>query len=157
NAETALITVASLPPGSASVYDDGTNSSVVILRFGAGKIVLLGWDWAFSDPPFPGEQNGGWFPGVLGAAIDEARTTHLPVTRAGPGSGTAPADPAGSEAAIACGPACLAHYPRGAAVTLTATAAAGSTFVGWSGGCSGTGPCPVTLGQDLSVTATFAP
>src|SRR5262249_11060972 len=68
NAETALITVASLPPGSASLYDDGTNSSVAILPFGAGKIVLLGWDWAFSDPPFPGEQNGGWFPRVRRAA-----------------------------------------------------------------------------------------
>src|SRR5262249_53979630 len=145
NAETALIAVASLPPGSASIYDDGTNSSVAILPFGAGKIVLLGWDWAFSDPPFPGEQNGGWFPGVLGAAIDEARTRRLTVTRTGTGGGTVHAEPAGIGAALACGTACLAHYPRGAAVTLIATPAAGSTFVGWSGGgCRGAGPGPPT-------------
>src|SRR5262249_35802655 len=119
---------------------------------------LLGWDWAFSDPPFPGEQNGGWFPGVLGAAIDEARSKRLAVARAGTGSGTVHGDPAGIEAAIACGTACLAHYPPGASVTLTAGAGPGSTFSGWSGGgCSGTGPCTVTLGQDLSVTATFVP
>jgi hypothetical protein len=41
-------------------------------------------------------------------------------------------------------------------VTLTATAASGSTFAGWSGGgCSGTGTCTVTMTADKSVTANF--
>jgi hypothetical protein len=39
-------------------------------------------------------------------------------------------------------------------VTLTA---AGSDFVGWSGGgCSGTGPCRLTLSADTSVIAFFS-
>jgi len=38
---------------------------------------------------------------------------------------------------------------------LTATAAAGSTFTGWSGACTGTGTCVVTMDQDRAVTATF--
>jgi Divergent InlB B-repeat domain len=42
-------------------------------------------------------------------------------------------------------------------VTLTAVADSGSRFVGWSGGgCSGTEPCTVTMGEARSVTATFA-
>jgi hypothetical protein len=42
-------------------------------------------------------------------------------------------------------------------VTLSATADAGSTFTGWSGGgCSGAGACTVTMDGAKSVTATFA-
>jgi hypothetical protein len=42
-------------------------------------------------------------------------------------------------------------------VTLTAAAAQGSTFTGWSGGgCSGTGTCQVTMDADKAVTATFS-
>ena len=40
-------------------------------------------------------------------------------------------------------------------VTLTATPASGSSFAGWSGDCSGTASCVVTMGQARSVTATF--
>ena len=40
-------------------------------------------------------------------------------------------------------------------VTLTASAAAGSVFAGWSGACDGTGQCNVTMNDARSVTATF--
>jgi hypothetical protein len=41
-------------------------------------------------------------------------------------------------------------------VTLSASAAADSTFAGWSGeGCSGTGTCQITMTQARNVTATF--
>src|SRR5690606_19269867 len=43
----------------------------------------------------------------------------------------------------------------GTVVNLTATPAAGSTFGGWGGACSGTGGCVITLSQDRAVTATF--
>jgi hypothetical protein len=41
-------------------------------------------------------------------------------------------------------------------VTITAAPTAGSLFTGWSGACSGTDPCVVTVTQAQSVTATFA-
>jgi len=40
-------------------------------------------------------------------------------------------------------------------VTLTAVPAAGSLFGGWSGACSGTGSCVVSMTAARSVTATF--
>ena len=40
-------------------------------------------------------------------------------------------------------------------MTLTATPEAGSVFAGWSGACTGTGDCVVTMDAVKSVTATF--
>ena len=40
-------------------------------------------------------------------------------------------------------------------MTLTATPAAGQVFRGWTGGCTGTGACQVTMDGSKSVTATF--
>ena len=41
-------------------------------------------------------------------------------------------------------------------VTLTAIAASGATFVGWSGACTGQGnPCQVQMDDARSVTARF--
>jgi hypothetical protein len=67
------------------------------------------------------------------------------------GNGTVTSSPAG----IDCGGTCLASYPQGTVVTLTAAPAAGSTFAGWSGACTGTGTCQVTLNAPAAVTATF--
>jgi uncharacterized repeat protein (TIGR02543 family) len=51
---------------------------------------------------------------------------------------------------------CSALYPSGSSVTLTATAASGWTFSGWSGGCSGPNPCNVVMTSNWGPTATFA-
>lgn len=64
----------------------------------------------------------------------------------------------GTSERINCGTVCEAFYPKGAQVTLSAYPSPGSSFTGWSGGgCSGTGACTVTLGDDINVTATFTP
>ena len=78
-------------------------------------------------------------------------TCPLTVSKAGTGSGTVNSSPAG----IDCGPTCSAFFDTGTAVTLTALPASGSRFSGWSGACSGTGACQVTMSTALSVTATF--
>ena len=75
----------------------------------------------------------------------------LTVTKTGTGSGTVTSSPAG----INCGATCSAKFTSGVTVTLAATPAAGSTFVGWSGACTGTGACTVSMTASKTVTATF--
>jgi hypothetical protein len=79
-------------------------------------------------------------------------TRQLNVSKAGSGSGSVTSTPAG----IDCGATCSASFNNGAQVTLQASPKAGSTFASWSGACSGTGSCTVTMDSATSVTATFA-
>jgi hypothetical protein len=68
------------------------------------------------------------------------------------GSGTVQSMPAG----IDCGTDCSETYAAGSTVTLTARAAAGSVFNGWSGACSGLNPtCIVPLQAARSASASF--
>jgi PKD repeat protein len=76
----------------------------------------------------------------------------LTVSKDGTGSGTVISSPAG----ISCGDSCQASIDAGTLITLTASPDASSTFSGWSGPCSGTGGCQVTMDHARSVTATFA-
>jgi endoglucanase len=73
----------------------------------------------------------------------------LSVTASGSGTVTSAA------AGINCGAACGGSYQTGTSITLTATPTNGSTFGGWSGACTGTGPCTVAMTATRSVTATF--
>jgi len=62
-----------------------------------------------------------------------------------------------SPAGIDCGATCSAQFDYGSSVTLTAAAASGSTFAGWTGCDSVTDDqCTVALFADRSVTASFA-
>ena len=113
----------------------------------------------------PGSTFTGWSgdctgTGACTVTMDQARsvtaTFDLPshtltVSKAGTGSGSVSSSPAG----IDCGATCSHAYTQGTPVELTPVAAAGSTFTGWSGACSGTGGCIVTMDQARSVTATF--
>ncbi|MBK6998574.1 MAG: DUF1566 domain-containing protein [Rhodoferax sp.] len=75
----------------------------------------------------------------------------LAVSKSGTGTGTV----TGSAAGINCGSTCSSALTSGASVTLTAAPATGSTFSGWSGSCSGTGTCTVSMTAAQNVTATF--
>jgi hypothetical protein len=69
------------------------------------------------------------------------------------GMGMVTSDPSG----ISCGATCTAEFPESSDVTLTAAPASGSTFLGWSGGCTGSAlTCTVTLSAATTVEAEFA-
>src|ERR1039458_7296330 len=77
----------------------------------------------------------------------------LSVQAAGAGGGTISSTPAG----ITCGKTCSASFASGTQVTLTGTAAANSSFTGWTGGCSGSNStCTLMLSASQQVTATFS-
>lgn len=82
-------------------------------------------------------------------------TSHyrLTVIKQGAASGQVYSDPPG----IDCGTTCDGLFVAGRTVTLTATPTNGSQFGGWSGACSGTGACTVTMNSDQNVTASFTP
>jgi uncharacterized repeat protein (TIGR03803 family) len=74
---------------------------------------------------------------------------NFPLTVAFFGSGTVTGN------GVNCTSTCSAFFLPGTMVTLTATPPAGSSFVGWSGACSGTGTCILTINSAESVGATF--
>ena len=80
----------------------------------------------------------------------DVRQWRLTVSLAGSGSGTV------TGGSINCGSTCAADFPHNDMVTLNTTASPGSTFAGWSGACSGTGSCVVTMDAAKSVTANFS-
>jgi len=103
--------------------------------------------------------------GVLEISFDSAGgvtmrcvpTTTFPlnVTIAGDGPGKVTSTPAG----IDCGSDCSEEFVWGTRVTLTATpdysTGENIDFIEWSGACSGTEACVVTMDQAKNVTAIF--
>lgn len=67
------------------------------------------------------------------------------------GTGTVTSSPAG----ISCPGTCTGTFAIGAQVTLTATPGTNFLFSGWSGACTGTSTCLLTVNSDLAVTASF--
>jgi hypothetical protein len=121
-----------------------------------------------SATPESGSAFGGWTgcdsqpEGKCAVAMSEAKSVTatfnevpkypLTVSKLGAGSGTVESTPAG----INCGGTCTAAFEEESTVTLSQTPASGSEFRGWSGACSGTGTCEVTMTEAKSVTALFA-
>ena len=78
----------------------------------------------------------------------------LTVSKQGNGLGRVVSSPGG----IDCGQGCAADsadYLKGTPVKLIADPKANSRFAGWSGACTGTAACVVTVNQALNVSATF--
>jgi YVTN family beta-propeller protein len=151
------------------------NPSPVNGTYGAGTVVAL------TATPASGSQLSGWSgacsgTGACSVTMDAAKSVTatfaavpppppvqfiLTLTSVGDGSiapQPVPLTPAGTAAlalAATSGGQVSGKYNAGTVVTLTPVPAAGSRFSGWSGACSGTGTCSVTMNAAKSVTATF--
>jgi hypothetical protein len=83
------------------------------------------------------------------SATFEAIRRRLSISRTGRGDVTS--IPSG----LRCGDFCSADFVIGTHVLLQVTPEPGSTFVGWSGACSGSAPCTVIMDEDRSLAAAF--
>ncbi len=132
----------------------------------AAKTVVL------SQTPLYGSEFTGWSgcdseaEGKCTVAMSEAKevtaeytakpNVALTLEKAGTGTGTVTSKPKGVKCAVTCTVQTMS-VPSGEAVVLTAKAATGMTFTGWSGGgCSGTGTCTANPTEATTVTATFS-
>lgn len=99
---------------------------------------------------------------VMNLPIDEDRQVEvvtypiLSVTKTGSGTGYV----ASTTSSFQCGELCSASYPpidygTSWPVTLRATPYPGSMFTGWSGACTGTSTCRLTMSKSFAVTANF--
>jgi DNA-binding beta-propeller fold protein YncE len=124
-------------------YEEG--STVLLSAMPGASQQLQSWSGCDAEPEGKCEVTIGEGDAEVSAAF--APIIHsLTVSTTGSGSGSVSCD----------GGACLSEYEQGTALTLTASAAGGSSFTGWSGGCSGTGSCALTIAADTAVSAAFA-
>jgi hypothetical protein len=133
--------------GSSCAASFATGTSVTLIATPDQNSIFAGWGLACS-----GKRSCN-----LDMKADKqvmATFTALPVLTVTPndnGSGHITSSPAG----IDCGGTCAASFTFGAEVILTAVPDAGSSFGGWSGACTGNGPCTLTMNADTSVSAAF--
>jgi uncharacterized repeat protein (TIGR03803 family) len=103
-----------------------------------------------SDGKLYGVTSQGGGPNLGGTAFSlQVNEDTLTVTLVGDGTVTS------TDGFIVCPGMCSHIYQHDAQVTLNATAAGGWVFSNWTGACTGTGPCNVTMSQAQSVGATF--
>ena len=114
----------------------------------------------------PGSRFDGWSDGCtgqqgcapllsddLGVVARFSLARHrVAVHRGGVGVGRVDSIPPG----IDCGADCENLFDDGIQLTLVATPNPGSRFIGWTGPCSGSGACIVSVATSLAVSANFA-
>jgi endoglucanase len=154
-AGTGTGTVTSSPAGiscgTTCTANYSNNTSVTLTATAASGSTFAGWSGACTSVSGTCTVSMTAARSVT-ATFTSSSTFALSVTRMGTGTGTVTSSPAG----ISCGTTCTASYANNTSVTLTAAAASGSTFAGWSGACTNaTGTCTVSMTAARNVSATF--
>jgi hypothetical protein len=127
------------PGGTHDIGVQSTSNSTFAAAYNAGT----GWDFA------TGIGTVNVYNLVTNWAQGGASKAGLTVSVTGGGTITS------NPSEIDCSTMCGASYGGGTQVTLSATPGSGWVFSGWSGACSGTGSCVVTMSAAESVTAMF--
>jgi hypothetical protein len=153
-----VATVTSSPTGidcgatcETTGIEEGETVTLAVSSFGSHTIASVAWSGCASEPgPTECEVTLNGAATEVGArfALEQHQ---LSVTKSGSGAGTVVSAPA----RIDCGADCAAGFDHGSEVTLTAAAADGSEFKGWSGACAGTHACRVTIDAAKTVNAAF--
>jgi hypothetical protein len=122
----------------------------------------------WSSNTFANSTSSAWYVNILDGSVDfkfktfgnyvwpvsggqVGLSSSLTLSISGSGAGSVVSTPTG----ILCDATCGASFATGTPVTLTSTPYSGSTFAGWSGACSGTGACTVTMDSTKNVGAVF--
>ncbi len=160
--QTLTVTKSGTGTGTVTANTGAINCGATCSDIYPGTVVTL------TAAPTGGATFAGWTgagcsgTGTCVVTVDAAKTVNaqfnavvgtfaLTVTKSGTGTGTVTSSPAG----INCGAVCSFSYASGTIVTLTPTPSAGSAFASWSGACSGSGACAVTMDAAKSVNAVF--
>lgn len=145
-----------------ALFGDGSGT-FKLANFVSGSVAIGGVATSIAAADI----NGDNFPDVIvtgSGTISVLLNTKQPVavlsvSLSGNGSGTVTSIPPGincsGNIATCAPPFNSAPFNIGTAVSLSSSASEGTAFAGWSGACSGTGACKLTMNADQSVTATF--
>jgi phospholipase C len=143
-------TITSSPPGincpttcSASFNQ---NTQVTLTASPAANFIFAGWTGACSGTTACAVTLS------ANATVGANFTAQFSLTVTVSGSGTVTSTPAGINCSSGT---CSAAFAQNTQVTLDESASSGADFTGWSGACSGTSNCVVTVSGATSVTASF--
>lgn len=136
---------------NSGITEGGSSGSGLFISNTHYLIGTLHGGESFCATPSAPDDYGSFSRAFNAALYQWLNKTELTVSRAGTGSGNVYSGPAG----ISCGGDCSESYYNATSVTLSASPASGSNFAGWSGDCSGTGLCTLTMSSSHAVTANF--
>jgi hypothetical protein len=145
---TVTSSVGSIDCGNTCLGILPANTTVTLTATPGLRSVLVGWGGECSGVADCTVTTSG----IKSVTATFQATQHLlELEKKGSGRGTVSAN-AGN---LDCGNTCSAYVDVAMTVTILAVPAPGSHFEGWSGACTGSGSCEVTMKNAQKVTATF--